>query len=235
MKSNLILKKFKTNSIPGTMNQKEIKTFFGSKMLYIEDIVKINNDSIKFSQTNNGFQYYDKSITNLEIDYSENISDLKNNNHTISLINQNDLTLTDNTNWKININGVNILKDYLFFKIKQQRVFKNIYVSDVLHDNINNSIYEYITLNVLNRYKLDKIEFYVQYYDINKQTVFSDILLQYNPKFNVNVYKKENLINMTIVGYDPHKFNDIIIQYNQSKPSTQFSFNYYFDLIFNKI
>ena len=46
MKSNLMLKKFSRNSVAGTMNQKEIRTFFGGKMLYSEDVIKINNDSI---------------------------------------------------------------------------------------------------------------------------------------------------------------------------------------------
>ena len=53
--------------------------------------------------------------------------------------------------------------------------------------------------------------------------------------FDVSVYKKENLSNMTVSNYDPYKFDDINILYNQSKPSTQYGFNYYFDLIFTKI
>ena len=40
---------------------------------------------------------------------------------------------------------------------------------------------------------------------------------------------------MTVVGYDPYNFDTINIQYNQSKPSNQYSFDYYFDLNFTKI
>ena len=102
-------------------------------------------------------------------------------------------------------------------------------------NNINNAIYEYISYNIFSRYRLDKINLYVSYYDIKTQSVYNNILLQYNPKFNVDVYKKENLTNMTVVGYDPYKFDTITIQYNQSKPSNEYSFDYYFDLNFTKI
>ena len=102
-------------------------------------------------------------------------------------------------------------------------------------NNINNAIYEYITYNIFSRYRLEKIDFYVGYYNIQQQTIYDNVLLQYNPTFNPDVYKKENLSNMSVVGYNPYKFDTITIQYNQSKPSTQYSFDYYFDLNFTKI
>lgn len=241
MKSNLILKKFKVNSIPGTMNQKELRTFFGGKVIYSEDKIYINNDSINFSQVvsdgyNNGYQYYNYDpITELEVNFFENLTDLKTNNQTISLYSQDDIALSNNTKWSITINGSTILKNYLFFKIKEQRVFKDITSDEVYSKDINNSIYEYITNNIFSRYRLEKVDFYVSYYDIKTQSIYNNILLQYNPKFNVDVYKTENLSNMNVIGYDPYKFDSIKIQYNQSKPSNQYCFDYYFDLNFTKI
>lgn len=235
-----MLKKFSRNAIPGTMNQQELRTFFGGKVIYSEDNIYINNDSIVFSQLisdyDYGFQYYDyDTLTGWETDFYENLTDLKSNNQSISLSSQNDIYLQSNTKWQITINGATILKDYLFYKIKEQRVFKKVHADEVYSKNINNAIYEYITYNVFGRYRLDKVDFYVSYYDIQQQSIYSDILLQYNPKFNVDVYKKENLSNMSVVGYDPYKFDTITIQYNQSKPSSQYSFDYYFDLNFTKI
>ena len=241
MKSNLILKKFSTNAVPGTMNQQELRTFFGGKIIYSEDNIYINDDSINFSQVvgdyNDGYQYFDvDSIPDdWETQFYENLTDLKNNNQTISLYNQTETNMNDNTRWEINISGSNILKKYLFYRIKKNRVFKMINSSDVYSNNINSAIYNYVTYNIFGRYRLESIDFYVQHYDINKQTIYDDILLQYNPKFNVEVYKKENLTNMSIIGYDPFKFDAIKIQYNQSKSSKQYSFDYYFDLNFTKI
>lgn len=241
MKNNLMLKKFSVNSVPGTMNQNELRTFFGGKIIYSEDNIIINDDSINFSQVvgnyNDGYQYYDKdTIPEIwETQFYENLTDLKGNNQNISLYTQTTSNLSDNTRWQIIINGSAILKDYLFFKIKEQRVFKIINANEVYSNNINNAIYEYVTNNIFGRYRLDKIDFYVGYYDIKQQTIYDNIMLQYNPTFDVSVYKSENLINKSVINYDPYKFDIITIQYNQSKSSTQYSFDYYFNLNFTKI
>lgn len=239
MKSNLMLKKFSTTNVPGTMSQKELKTFFGSKILCTENNIFINDDSIKFSQVissyNNGFQYFDVNTIpeDWETKFSENLSDLKMNNQFISLLSQTTSNLTNNTRWQILINGTSILKDYLFFRIKEQRVFKVINANETYSNNINNAIYNYINSNLLSRYRLEKIDFYVNYYDIKQQTIYSPIKLQYNPKFDVSVYSKNNLTNVNIVGFNPWKFDQINLQYFQSKPSNQYSFNYYFNLTFS--
>jgi len=238
-----MLKKFSVNSVPGTMNQQELRTFFGGKVLYSEDTISINNDSINFSQLTgvsygygDGYQYYDySSISDWETEFYENLSDLKENNQEIVLFSQDSITYDNNTRWQININGSNILRDYIFFKMKERRVFKNVRSNEVYSNNINNAIYEYINYNIFSRYRLEKIDFYVSYYDIQAQTIYDSIQLQYSPKFNPNVYNKANLSNMSVVGYDPYKFDSIVIQYNQSKSSTQYGFDYYFDLTFTKI
>jgi len=241
MKNNLMLKKFSVNSVPGTMNQNELRTFFGGKIIYSEDNIIINDDSINFSQVygdyNNGYQYYDKdTIPEIwETQFYENLTDLKRNNQNISLYTQTSSNLNDNTRWQIIINGSSILKDYLYFKIKEQRVFKIINANEVYSNNINNAIYEYITNNIFGRYRLEKIDFYVVYYDIKQQTIYDSIMLQYNPTFSILAYKQENLINKSVIDYNPYKFDTITIQYNQSKPSNQYSFDYYFNLNFTKI
>lgn len=240
MKSNLMLKKFSRNSVAGTMNQKEIRTFFGGKMLYSDDVIKINNDSINYSQVvndiNNGYQYYNYDITSeWETQFYENLTDLKQNNQKISLFSQNETIKNINTKWEITINGSTILKDYLFYKLKEQRVFKIINSKDVYSNDINNAIYEYITYNIFPRYRLNDVKFYVKYYNIQDQSVYNTVILQYDPKFNVNVYNDANLSNIAIINYDKYKFDTITIQYNQSKPSNQYCFDYYFDLSFTKI
>ena len=244
MKSNLILKKFSVNAVPGTMNQTELRTFFGGKIIYTEDKISINDDAIKFSQIvndttngNNGYQYYDINTIpdGWEVNYNENLSDLKENNQTITPYSQTESDKNNNTRWQININGSQILKDYLFFKIKEQRVFKIIRQDDIYSNDINNAIYEYINSNIFSRYRLDTIQFYVNYYSITDQTIYNNIILQYNPKFNPDVYKPENLTNISVQGYDPYNFNNITLLYNQNKTSNQYNFEYYFDLNFTKI
>lgn len=236
-----MLKKFSTNTVPGTMNQKELRTFFGGKVMYLEDIISITDDTINFScvinDYNNGYQYFD--VTTIPDDwetyFSENLTDLKSNNQTISLMSQNSDIMLNNTKWQIVINGSSILRDYLYFRLKEQRVFKMINANELYSNDITNAIYDYINKNIFSRYRLEKVTFYVKYYNMQQQNIYSNIKLQYNPKFNVDVYDSNNLINANIIGFDPYKFDSIILQYNQTKSSSQYSFDYYFDLTFSKI
>ena len=113
MKDNLILKKYKNENVNGTFNLLEENTFFGSKVIEIEDDIIIDDKSIQYFQyyynvtdfndqiqvslsKNNGYQYY-------ELDsYSENFFildsvDLKYNNHSIIMAQQ-----SDNDEFKLN-------------------------------------------------------------------------------------------------------------------------------------
>ena len=243
MKSNLILKQFDTDEVPGTMNVSDLRTFFGGKIAYIEDTIHINNDAVEFSYVNSGketgYQYYDKENTpnEWEVVYVENLSDLKNNNHTISLLNQNSFNLNVNTRWRLEVNAREILRDYLFFKFKENRAFQAINFDELYNKSINDSIYNYINWNIINNYKFDGIDLYVLYSDISKsQSTKKKILLQFEPLFDEDVYKEENKItNFNIIDLDVYTFNKITINYFQTKPSNKYKFDYYFDLKFVKI
>lgn len=235
-----MLKKFSTNSVPGTMNQKELKTFFGGKMIYSENIININDDSVNFSHVvndyNNGYQYFDNTTIpdDWETYFSENLTDLKANYQTISLLSQTTDNMANNTRWQIKINAASILTDYLYFKIKQQRVFKMINANELYSNNINNSVYDYIKNNIFSRYRMVDVKFYIKYYDLKEQSLKKNIMLQFSPTFNVDVYSEENFCKLGN-SYDPYKFDSVILQYNQTKPSNQYGFDYYFDLVFSKI
>lgn len=243
MKNNLILKQFDTDNKPGTLNLQELRTFFGGLVAYIEDDIHINDDAVEFSYLNSGkrtgYQYYDKD--NLpeewETTYIENLSDLKNNNHIISLLNQNSFNLNSNTKWKIEINAREILKYYLFYKFRESRAFQVIKYDEVYNKDINDAIYNYIDWNIINNYKFDNIDMYVLYNDIpKKQSIKKNILLKFEPLFDEDVYKPENKIsNFNIVQLDEYRFDKVIINYFQTKPSNKYKFDYYFNIKFIKI
>lgn len=235
-----MLKKFSTNVVPGTMNQKELRTFFGGKMVYSEDIIQINDDTIDYSHVvsnfNDGYQYFDINTIpeDWETKFYENLTDLKSNNQKISLLSQDSDTKANNTKWQIEINASNILLNYLYFKLKQQRVFKMINANETIYKNINNAVYDYAKTNLFSRYRIADVRFFIKYYDIKTQSVYKNIMLQYNPKFNIDVYSEENYVKLGS-SYDPYKFDSITFQYSQIKPSNQYGFDYYFDIIFSKI
>lgn len=241
MKSNLILKKFETENVPGTMNVRDLRTFFGGKIVYTEDIISINDDAIEFSYVGSGrelgYQYYNKDNMpeDWEVNYIENLTDLKNNNHTISVLSQPTQNLNINTRWKIEIDAKSILRDYLFFKFRESRAFQVINYSELYNKSINNSIYNYIDWNVIDTYKFETLNFYVSYSNIKKeQSIKKVILLQYQSNFTEDVYDAKNKISNFNLLIDEYNFEKIIMLYYQTKSSQQYKFDYYFDLKFIK-
>jgi hypothetical protein len=248
MKNDLIITRFKTENIIGTKSSYEPKTFFGSKMVSIENKIIIDNSNIQYSElyyndimdsgstisgstVNNGYQYY-IDYDMLERNYLINLSDLKGNNHTINLLSQSIIDKTYNTNWNILINWKDILSKYLFYRLKEARTFKAIKYTDVINENINNFINDYISENLLNRYQFESINLYIEYISLNENDINKNPDLMFNPKFNYNIKNNNNLIN----NVNASVFDTIIsLNYKQTDISSNSTFNYYFDLILNKI
>lgn len=253
MKNDTFLFKYNTKNVNGTFSSKELKSFFGSKMIDIEDLITIDDSSIQYSDfdstynsdvnfTNitainmNGFQFY-KYDDKYETIKLNSLINLKADNHSISLQNQTESDLKNNTKWLLTLDCKNILREYIFFKLKENRIFKCIYYNEVYESNINNFIYEYIDSNLLNRYAFYKINLYVEYDNLLTSTNYNESKITYNPKFDKNVKLNSNLVTNVNVQKSSNilTLNNMQIAYNQTKKSTEYSFNYYFDLFFNKI
>ena len=63
MKNDLIITRFKSEPIIGTKSYYEPRTFFGSKMINVENTIIIDEKTIQYSEindntNNNGYQYY---------------------------------------------------------------------------------------------------------------------------------------------------------------------------------
>jgi len=239
MKSDLILRKYTTENVSGTHSVLDVKNFFGSKMLDIEDEIVIDNSSIQYSDvldisgTTNGFQYF--VYSSKETIYIKNLTQLKNDNHSIVLANQSAMNLERNTNWNISIDAQNILRYYLFYKLKESRAFKCVYYDDLPDKDINSSIIDYINTNIINRYVFDFMNFYVLYTDIDiSQSIYlTDPLLRYDPKFLYEVNSTTNLVTNLNVKSTPDM--QISAVYKQIKSSEQYKFDYYFNLNFKRL
>jgi len=239
MKSDLIITRFKTEPIIGTKETNDVKTFFGSKMVDVEDVIIIDDSKIQFSEyfktgtteNNNGYQYYN-DIDNLENIYLVNLIDIKFNNHNVNLVSQSTIDLKNNTQWTINISWKNILREYIYYQLKNRRTFKCIKYTDVLSENINLFIRNYIEDNLVNRYQFSQLNFYVEYIDLNMGDEYNNPQLLFNPIYTIDVKKDANLIKNT----NSTVFDEtLIVNYKQTEPSTKMKFNYYFELIMTKI
>jgi hypothetical protein len=165
------------------------------------------------------------------------MSDIKLQYHTISLLQQSDVDLRNNTRWLVNIDIKNILREYIFAKIKEARTFKTIRYQDLSFRNINLAIYNYIDSNILVRYQFSQIDFYVKYYDILKDnSIYSTTKLQYNPIWDKTIISDANKVrNINIMSTDLNNLVPLTINYSQIKPSSAFKFDYYFNLKYTKI
>jgi len=234
MKDNLMIKKYNVVYDNGTKNMKTNKSFFGTKLIDIEDNIIINNISIKYSDYF-GYQYYNPNPK--ESEKTLNLSNLKKTNHSINIQTQNNFNLENNTIWVIKINIIEILKQYLFAKIKESRTFKTIKPENTKDNAINLSIYHFIESNILSKYTLDKVDLFIKYNNILNNNIF-DNSIKYNPIYD-DTLNNENLLknnDFTIFKNDEiENLTPVKLIYNQTKNSNEWNFNYYFNLIFKRI
>jgi len=243
MKSDMMISKFGRVPVIGTKSSKEIKSFFGSKLIDIEDTVYVNDISIQYSEIidkiniqNDHYQYYDKTTLQPETNILRSLNDVKYENHSIDIYSQLDI-INNNFEWILIINAKNILKEYLFLKLKESRVFKCIKSEDLIERNINDYIYNYITSNLLNRYNISELAFYVRYYDVINRGIFDKYQVLKDPKFNKDVFSEDNRVkNVNIMTPDYlNNLDTVKIIYNQIKTNVQYKFDYYFTISYQKI
>jgi hypothetical protein len=238
MKSDLMLSKFQTANVSGVFNLIEQKTYFGSKIIKLEDYVSIENQKIQYSEifndTNflyNGYQYFDYQSYRGEKLYLKKLTDIKKKYTTIELITK-DTVYKNNTEWELTIDYTSILREYLFLKLKQNRIFKCVRPQDLLNKNINESIYSYIDFNLIDRFNFDKLVLYIQYYNIdNNNSYHYDPYLMFNPQYNEKINIDTNVVNSVNLSY---RNNNIVVLYNQNKNYEAYKFDYYFDIYYKR-
>jgi hypothetical protein len=235
MKNNLMLKRYTVEYDNGTKNMNNFKSYFGSNLIDIEDIINIDNNTIQYSDEND-YQYYDNTNTN-ETNKNLNLTTLKDEYHTLSIQTQDIYNIQNNTKWNIDIDIKSILKEYLFARIKENRTFKTVNKGDTKNKDINDSIYNFITYNIINRYEFYSLNLYVKYNKLRTTNIFNTNSTQYNNIYNSNIYDDENEITSfnLIKKNQFENLSKIKIQFNQIKSSTEYNFDYYFNINFKKI
>ena len=98
-----------------------------------------------------------------------------------------------------------------------------------IYNNTDTAIRSYINFNILNRYRYKSIELYISYQDLRNQNI-----LKYNNTWTINSIDSNNILTkiQTETEFDE---SSIKISFNQEKPSSTYKFDYYFNIIFEKI
>ena len=229
MRRSYISPEFTTTPINGTFNMLEESNFFGAKMLEVEDSVYISNQNIIYYQTATGEQLDLPAESSLPSRvYSA--SDFKNNSQKLSidesqLQNQKET----NTKWIMDVNVKNILSDYIFATLKRYRTFEGISNQMTKNNDVTTALKEYIEYNVMNRYKFSRLDLYISYKDLRSQNV-----LRYKNTWNPNIISESNLAKkrQVDISYDESQLK---VLFTQEKPSNLYNFDYFFNILFEKI
>lgn len=229
MRRSYISPEYDITHVYGTFNMLEESTFFSAKMLEIEDSITIDNLDIIYYQKDNGEQL-DLSIESSLPSYAYSSTNDKNSHHTLVMDDsQPKYQLDNNTRWLLKIELNTILINYLFSTLKKYRTFEGIKNDMTIYNNIDTAVYSYINLNILNRYKLKGVELYVKYNDLRSQSA-----LRYKNIWDPSIKSLDNTLTKIQTQTEINE-SSIIIYFNQEKPSSTYNYNYYFNILFEKI
>lgn len=229
MRRNYISPEFEHKEVYGTYNMVEESNFFGAKMLEIEDTILINNQDIIYYQMPNGEQL-DLSVENTLQSYVYSSSSDKEKNHILTIDpTQTEYTKENLTNWTLDLNLKGMLANYLFAELKRWRTFEGIRTNMNSYSDVNTAIKNYINYNVIDRYKLSSIDLYLRYKDLRSQN-----LLRYKNSWNPEIVSPTTKFTkfqseMSVDG------GYAKVNFNQQQPSSSYTFEYFFNLYFEKL
>ena len=229
MRRNYISPEFEHKEVYGTYNMVEESNFFGAKMLEIEDTILINNQNIIYYQMPNGEQL-DLSVENTLQSYVYSASSDKEKNHILTIDpTQTEYTKENLTNWTLDLNLKGMLANYLFAELKRWRTFEGIRTNMNSYNDVNSAINNYINFNVIDRYKLSSIDLYLRYKDLRSQN-----LLRYKNVWNPDIVSPTTKFTkfqseMSVDG------GYAKVTFNQQQPSSSYTFEYFFNLYFEKL
>lgn len=226
MRRNYISDEFKSNIVNGTLTMVEKSSFFGSKMMSIDDEILVDSSNIIYYQNNKSEQIN----LPLELTYEPLYVNLNNVKIKNCIVYRDDNTFNDlnNSNWIIEINFKNILLEYLFGKLKNVRAFSGIYVENTQNNNIDLSIKDYIISNLLDRYLYDSIELWISYNNLS-----DDGNLKYVNIFNPDIVNDSNINKEFEKIYSDERI--IKFKFKSKKDTSKYSFDYYFNIKYNRI
>jgi hypothetical protein len=229
MRRSYITPEFNLSRVYGTFNMIEESTYFGSKMLDIEDQLKIENQDSIYYQNLKGEQM-DYSIESTLQSYVYSPSTDKKENHTLVLDEKQSSFQKDRSaKWILTIDLEKILENNIYAQMKKYRTFEGIKNEMTVYNDVNLALRNYIDTNVKPKYKLKKIDFYLSYKDLRNQNI-----LKWKNTWNSSIIKDENKFNkfQTETAIDE---STITMNFIQDKYAQDYSFDYFFNILFEKI
>ena len=229
MRRTYISPEFESKEVFGTYNMVEESNFFGAKMLEVEDSIYVYNQNIIYYQLPSGEQL-DLSVENtLQSQIYSADADKKSRQRLTLDPTQTDYQKENGTNWILEIDLRGILSSYIYAQMKTWRTFEGIKSSMTYYNDVNTAMKKYIEFNVVDRYKATRIDLYIQYRDLRSQT-----LLKFNNTWKHDAVSERNKMakfqSETSVDGSYTK-----LKFAQLQPGSTYAYDYYFNVLFEKI
>lgn len=230
MKKNFITKEYAKINEHGTMSMYENRNFMASKILEIEDNININDLILEWFESFDGTQGIGVDSVNkqyIPLDIKKKY--IKYN----VLENQSAESKSIYTKWNFAINTQSILVEYIYAKLRVNKIFARIKNINTLTNSVENAIKEYVITNVIPRIRFYNIVLYVKYYRLGDFINNEQIALQYDTILTNNVISDINKVTNFQVDVFANDIANII--YKQTQSSENYKFDFYFDVIYKKI
>jgi hypothetical protein len=229
MRRSYISPEYTKLNVYGTYNMVEESNFFSAKMIDIENDIYIQKQDVVYYQNLIGEQL-DISVESSIGSYVFSSINSKLDNHTLVIDEtQSEFQRNKNTKWILQVDLKSILSNYIFASIKKARSFDGVKENMTRYDNVNVAIERYIEFNILDRYKLSELELFIQYRSLRNQSILR-FKNDWNPNIELEVNRFKKLQTETNIDG-----SSIKILFNQEQESTQFSYEYFYNLSFVKI
>jgi hypothetical protein len=196
---------------------------FGSLLIELEDEILIDSRIIEWKAN----QVTGEQSNNNEIGFTMNLDELKRNSHQILLFTgQTPTTASISPIWDIILRPREILREYLYSKIKEARTF-----SGLLNSEVDVEVYtiNYIDNVIMKQYKFDTIDLYLSYINLNVG------IPKFRTEWNSSIISEGNLVRNLRIEQNSLLPITQSIKFVQTLNPNTVTFDYAFNVKYNRI
>ena len=229
MRKSYQTKEYRNVARPGTLVMAEQRHFFGSKMMEIEDAVRVADDDFDLQ--------------------------LKARYATTPALVPNAPDKATKASWSTSVDTAAMLVDYLYHQLLEENT--NDDFTDILEDNLatrklSDAVLDYVKQNLVSRYQMTKFFVWLRYYPVNSQGPDGSPMLQYKPVYSqaaaptaaelakLNAPKGTELKQprdlLAVQAQIVFQADGLLkVTFKQAQPAAGYAFAYYYDVVFEKV
>lgn len=233
MRKSWITEDYTYTDKPGTLSFKQRRDYQSGLLMEIEDQIKVEKSIFDWTQNpNTGEQ-----IGIDEVEFTLDLLTLKQSKHKIGLYTgQTPQTAIISPIWDLNIQLKLILTEYLYAQMRYERSFEGVNIANSKYSDLDYAIVEYVSENLLNRYRFTTIDLYVKPVSLGEGYMKNTPLWKPNIISGLSENDKRKLLvkNLRIEKLSELPDSQSILYIQSEKPNL-FTFEYYFDIYFERI